>query len=310
MKKVVLLIIMFIQIHLAYSQTYYPLPDSNVIWKMNWGSSGCIWSNLFDNYQYQISGDTLINTLTYHKVDRSGDFDCHAAPLYPEIGYMGAFRNDIENKLVYFVARDSLNEMLLYDFNLEVGDTIKGYLVESSPWGEANISIIYNIDSILVGNDYRKRWHYAPNEIDPFMDGYIIEGIGSENDLLGGLQAIHDMNGLLNCFSVDNQTLYPNNSAGPCDLVTSDNTIDYKKKVVIYCSPNPASNSIQFITDEEVGIYSYKIYDGLGREVRNSVFIPNQTIDISNIKSGIYFVLFLNEDADLLTTSKFIKSQD
>ncbi|MBK6397641.1 MAG: hypothetical protein IPF75_05100 [Bacteroidetes bacterium] len=50
---------------------------------------------------------------------------------------------------------------MLYDFNLEVGDTVHGYL--GSWLFSNNLDTVTAIDSILVGNSYRKRWSICPN---------------------------------------------------------------------------------------------------------------------------------------------------
>lgn len=303
MKKTILIISLIFQIYSAHCQDYYPLPESNVVWSMGWGESGCAQSGFYDDYQYLITGDTLIDSVTYQKIERSGSFHCHAAPISPEIGYMGAFRNNVVTRKVFFIPRDSLTEMLLYDFNLNIGDTVNGYLdmVASN-----NTAVISTIDSILIGNSYRKRWNYQSTA--PYWDGTIVEGIGCEYGLLEGLCAMFDFNGSLHCFSVDNQTLYPISSPGPCALILHAPTIEEKGDNQIICSPNPASGSIQIRANNMEQIHSYIISDHIGRIILNSPFDPNQAISIENLMIGIYLIEFLDSDGQIIGTSKIIKT--
>ena len=307
MKKTVIILVSFFLTEVAICQNYYPLPESNVIWQVSWGESGCFEYGWFDNYQYSISGDTLINSINYHKIERSGYFECYAAPLNPFIGYLGAFRNDIENKKVWVVPRDSLNEMLLYDFDLNIGDTIKGYLyiVSESQFGLPNTAVINNIDSIEIGANFRKRWHYQGSS--PFWSGTIIEGIGCEFGLLDGLCAMMDNNGDLNCFSIDNQTLYPNSSPEPCELTTSILDSETETENSIFCYPNPTKKTIQVSGIQKSNIHSFKLYDPFGRLLDKNTFRSNQVINLENRKNGIYYLEFLDENKTSLNLTKIIK---
>ena len=93
----------------SFCQNNYQLPDSNAIWRVSWGTIDCFYNNWFADYQYLITGDSLINSINYHKIARSGLFTC-LPPLSPVYGYMGAYRNSLNTNKVYFIPADSLNE--------------------------------------------------------------------------------------------------------------------------------------------------------------------------------------------------------
>ncbi|REJ82263.1 MAG: T9SS C-terminal target domain-containing protein [Bacteroidetes bacterium] len=299
-------IILLIIAQAGYCQAYHPLPDSNVVWRISWGTSGCLQSNLFDEYQYQVTGDTNINASIYQKVVRTGSFDCHAAPILPESGYLGAYRNNLVTQQVFFVPKDSLYEMLLYDFSLNIGDTVKGYLDFVAKY---NTAIISNIDSILIGSNYRKRWHYMSHGTAPynFWNGTIIEGIGCEYGLLEGLSAMLDNNGSLSCFSIDNDVLYPINSPGPCTLISSTFNQKKENEGMFFCFPNPASGSIRVVGSGVEQIHFYKLYDALGRIILYSRFESNKSINIEHLETGTYFIELTDKKSRTLGSVKLNK---
>jgi hypothetical protein len=64
---------------------------------------------------------------------------------------MGALKEDSLNNKTYFVFPGFSNDSLFYDYNLNIGDTLKGYMN-----GGCNI-IISSIDSVIVGSEFRKK---------------------------------------------------------------------------------------------------------------------------------------------------------
>ncbi len=70
-------------------------------------------------------------------------------------------------------------------------------------------------------------------------------------------------------------------------------------------SPNPANDKI-FVDSKSKIIDAYKIFDALGREMKfNTVKSSKAEINISQLQSGIYFLLLSNEDGRIV--KKFIK---
>src|SRR5688572_13337561 len=154
----------------AQTNIYHPFPDSNAVW--NVFASGCCTAScpgpindpVIDDFtfSYFISGDTLVNGLTYHKLYKSGSHHQHCVlgtsvdnwNFYNNVP-AGVFRQDTAAKQVYKLA--SFNqECLLYDFNLNIGDTLKG---DCMNWGSC--AIVTSIDSVLVGGNYRTRYNFT-----------------------------------------------------------------------------------------------------------------------------------------------------
>ncbi|MEQ8909500.1 MAG: hypothetical protein RIC95_09935 [Vicingaceae bacterium] len=196
MKKLLLILSIIISTSTAFAQTnlYHSFPDSNVVWNFNLQHYCFSIGGANEDYSITITGDTMISNQTYQKVETpyvqsnvSGNCNVYTS------GYKGAIREDIGAKKVYFMPPNQNVEELLYDFSLQVGDSLKGYLE-----GGQNPTIVA-IDSVLVGNSYRKRWMIDTNK---FYPTYIIEGIGSTFGLLHQitLKIANFPNYRLNCF--------------------------------------------------------------------------------------------------------------
>ncbi len=227
----------------SFGQTsiYHPFPDSNSSWNYYCYQYMCTFGDANEEYSFILDGDTTINSQTYHKLSipfvsfyTSGSCTQVHFP-----GYKGAIRQDVPNKKVYYVTPSSSTEELLYDFNMGIGDTVQGYLASYPGMYDTVISI----DSVLVGNDYRKRWY-----INNWYEIYLIEGIGSTYGLLefspGSLTDAYGYN--LDCFMQDQLPLYPDTNTN-CQLITSINDIGMlPDQMKVYPNPSKGSFSIEF----------------------------------------------------------------
>jgi hypothetical protein len=280
MKKLLPLLIGFLLVQHSLAQEYHPFPESNAMWRLQWGMSGCAFSNLYADYQYLIAGDTVISDLQYHKLQRSGSFNC-APPLQPWSGYMGAYRNDADDRRVWFVPADSTNEVLLYDFNLQVGDTITGYLQMVSLF-EESISTITSIDSIEIGMGYRKRWNYTSTyTVHP---GSIIEGIGGEYGPLESLMAMMDFNGSLLCHKHNDEVLYQLQFAS-CDLATEITTNEIHSFSIF---PNPVIDHLVVMHMSDASVA--EIHEIHGRLVRTATLQRDGSLSVAGLPAGIYML--------------------
>jgi hypothetical protein len=201
----------------AQVNVYHPFPDSNAVWcdSVGLNQAHTFYCGILN---YTLAGDTIVNGIIYHQLNKQEQsFLVNNSWCYPNMpnpfdkGYVGAIRQDVVHRKVYFLAPSSKVDSLLYDFSLNVGDTLRTYIAQVclSP------VIVTSIDSVLIGSNYRKRW--TINESGCMTMGEIIEGIGSTFGLLyimvsygsnaeGAGEAVSN----LYCFSQNNQSLYPN----------------------------------------------------------------------------------------------------
>ena len=156
-------------------QEYVPFPTDSAHWHIYY-VNGCYPDTLL--LRYALHGDTImLDGVEYNKLYiETGD------TLNPEKHVVGGLREE-NQKIYYYDVRipsvfDSLHgfygatgpaEILLYDFSVEIGDTIMH--------GGFFLTLILDIDSVLIKEKYRKRykvWGCSYHSPD-----YIIEGIGS-----------------------------------------------------------------------------------------------------------------------------------
>ncbi|PCI93678.1 MAG: hypothetical protein COB15_15985 [Flavobacteriales bacterium] len=294
----IILLFLFLNSFSMKSQTYYPFPTNNSFWRFNWGIPGCI-SQFITDYQYQITGDTIIGLNNYHKLKTSGTFNCRTpgVPTKPS-GYVGAYRNDILAKKVYIIEPDSINEQILYDFNLVAGDTIKGYMVKQAinKIGPTYFAVIDSIDSLLINGNYRKRWNYSTNTSLSYS-GNIIEGIGNTYDLLGGLRSGFDDNGNLICHSKNGIIIY---GTGSCTLVSTKEDINKIGTVEIYPNPTHSVLNIKISSSS-----NFKLFDLTGKTlIKKQLSSNTNRLDVSKYPKGIYFYQLISEQG--LNSGKLI----
>ena len=126
-------------VHSVGAQDYHPFPMLNATWHISWGTSTCDSNGLSaTGYHYYTDTDTLISSELYTKLKRLGVCPTCCPTLGPSAydGYMGGLRQDTLNKKVYIVPSDESTEYLLFDFSMNVGDTLIGYLrmIPGSIW--------------------------------------------------------------------------------------------------------------------------------------------------------------------------------
>jgi hypothetical protein len=284
MKKLLFLISALITLSsLAQQPVYFPFPESNAQWNTHMLQMG--WPPLEKNYSIIISGDTLINGLFYHKL-----------AIVNPVGYKGAIRQDTLNRKVFIIPPAANTEELLYDFTMQVGDTVKGYIENYLNTKD----IVENIDTVLVGNNYRKRW-----KINSGYSIYFIEGIGSTYGLVeyspGTIVDGPDFS--ISCFRQNSITIYPDTITN-CGLITSVKPIEIQNdQLRIY--PNPSNGSFTIEFDKSLDIKEIRLTDLLGKIIFQQQTENRTKIKITNLRNEIYILTIIDKD-NLLINKKII----
>jgi hypothetical protein len=277
----------------AQTSVYHSFPDSNAVWTI--GSNACCWSYCppppslnpvvaESNFSYTLTGDTVINTLTYHKVWKSGTRHEHCATggtlnNWSIINYcVGAYREDTAVKKVYFYDNNYSQEFLLYDFSLNVGDTLEGMM--SPLYGYA---IVSSIDSVLVGSNFRKKINHS--------SGSWIEGIGSTSGLLENFSGPDEFSNLV-CFKHKVTEIYPD-TISACDILTQMKEIRVKSAFSI--APNPIHTYATIQAGNEFINSELIIYNLFGQQVKTQMIYENSIrIERDGLNAGIYFYRAVN----------------
>lgn len=299
---------------------YTPFPTENAQWSVN-------------NEKYALYGDTIINEKKYSKVykqtaDEAFEFDIDKAE------YFCAIRNDVENKRVYGVYKDNLEvynhyneeieetESLLYDFSLNLGDTIEvanfdeadraGYIqyvkyvrVESIGIykfdGSHSYVTLYDTDSIFCLNNGEQRKRILLNGIHESLQQSWIEGIGSSDGpfVHAHFSGLEYMPKRLLCFNENEECLYKQSSFDydeDDDCFTNyypDNVVENNENdIMIY--PNPATTNVEVSYTLPEGMTSATLVmtNTLGVNVKTVHLDGNNgktTLSLEELPSGIYF---------------------
>lgn len=207
----------------------------------------------------------------------------------PEQVYHGAYRT--ENRKVYFVPKDSTNQYLLYDFSVEVGDTIPQVYFEYFNGGSMFLTdyVIDYIDTIIINGNPHKR-----------INNNWVEGIGNlQGFLLEPYFNVSQYLVELSCMSIDNALYYPMQGTDPCpmDLGVSDAILS---KIAI--SPNPTSDKliIEGINDSA----EINVINAQGKIV-DFRRLSTHELAVSDLVTGVYFVQVTQNKQSAIV--KFVK---
>ncbi|MFZ4457088.1 MAG: T9SS type A sorting domain-containing protein [Bacteroidales bacterium] len=198
----------------ALPKTYLGETDSWLI------SSFSAWGGKFKELNYVLKADSVISLKRYKKI---------YAVDSPSANYLGGLRE--ENRKWFFLPVGKTKESLLYDFSLNVGDTISVNLDHPFDAGRVTFQVV-KVDSVYLNGMFRKR--IAVGEYNQFSLPYVsnswIEGVGSEQGLFYNPPGIIDLDDYeLICYHHNNDLVYLNPKYNSCSLTPSKN-VSYLKE--------------------------------------------------------------------------------
>jgi len=310
MKKLFLLIAAVTTLT-AKSQTsvYHPFPEDTATWVSDFFYSACM--GYCGTSFYEMKGDTLINSQSYNKLyGRDGRFYYITGPPNTVIGtdsfgacsYIGAIRQDINNKKVYFIDSTMTTDTLLYDFDLTVGDTIQSWYNKwSMPWP----FIVTGIDSISINGAYHKNFilQNFPNSLNTNL----IEGVGWPGELFG----VHLIgSGLwitLTCF--DGGGLSGGAVVGECSVSLNCsialNINEQNQQKYFSLFPNPFSDQLNFTVNNNE-LSEIILYDIASRKLLHKKFTSAISLNTEQLAKGIYIYEVRNKNG-VIKQGKVVK---
>ncbi|HLP49936.1 MAG TPA: T9SS type A sorting domain-containing protein [Chitinophagales bacterium] len=253
-------------IHKPYT---YPVP--NVLW---------VEEKIVTRNKLALNGHAYVE-LIYTGFDLNNDN--HVDSL---IGY---FRNDTTGRKVWF---RNLNgaENILYDFNMLTGSTINGaqITVKRQRLNEDTITVWEAFENSYaegIGGLYgfvkiKSVWQSPPNGDDPYL-----------------------RYGILRCFSVCGQTIYPSDTT-LCPQITAVNELP-KMPQAYQIAPNPTSNYVIIAIDDSFIGSILTITDLTGRRVAETKLTSSNTqLSTEVLPDGLYFVTI--SSGSLRATQKLV----
>lgn len=276
---VLLFAIIFVNASLA--QDYIPFPLTNASWcdGIYFGGGGWPPSDTISTF-YKTNGTIVINDITYSVIDR---FDNENYCYLRE-----------ENKMVFCKYEISDPEFVLYDFNINLGDTVE----LPFDFGKSTYTGIVNYqDSLLIGSMYHKRYY-----IDSWVGITLIEGVGSAEGLMYCEIPWVDWYGVLQCFSL-NDTIFDlsgsgDKSVGNCWLYIS---IPENQQDAISIYPNPAQGLI-FISGNQK--YFLELYNALGELKIQTIA---STLNLDGLAEGIYILNIYSQNKNFIKQAKILR---
>ena len=274
-----------------HGQEYVPLLNEDLVWSVM-------------DEKFKVNGDTIINdnhykNLYFHKglPDFSPD----------SLSYLAAIREDIIEKKVWLLWEDYHEEILLYDFSLEIGDE---FIVKSPFYSLDGPIYIHDPahERIMVVTDKSTQ---IVNEIErtvlelnsPYESyggtEYWIEGIGSDRGIIyAGIMAELELGGAypyLLCVHENNILIYQSDdpwgfdSDEPCYSYPATSVQDFASNQVINVFPTLFTDHITVQLEEPLEYI--ELYDGFSRLVSRTVIPEKQlefTIYTSDWPNGVY----------------------
>ena len=241
-----------------------------------------VWPSFSPNvtsYSKLIGEDTTVNNVVYKKVYHSSD------SLNTNWSFNERYLREDSNGKVYYKHWNS-DEVVLYDFSLEVNDTFNV--------NEFCSLIVTHTDSIELNNgELRKRLRLEKLDAPFWGEQFWIEGIGSLFAVISHFQFCDtDYGDNLLCFYANGDLLYP--EAPSSCFITGIEELNTTSNIKIY--PNPMTNFLN-IESEEIRLSEYEIFDLVGKKVLQGA-LNNETnqIEINTLSSGHYLMVLMGKD--------------
>lgn len=296
MKKIIIILIAICTTSTLFSQDYFKFPTSDALWNFK------IVESMNPPYEW-----TVIDSLGQNIIiDNQNYIEVYSVGLGgPYV--VGAIRDDTLQKKVYF--HDFSDEIVLYDFSLNVGDTI--FYDEPLDYYKT----VEDISFVNINGQQRKMFHLL-NSLYSFND-YWIEGIGSvyRYGLLYPLTPDIVMDGstpYFGCFNHGSINYFVESVClgdCPCSdwLVDISESINHDSEVSIF--PNPTENFLTIDFTNSMNHYkSLEIYSCSGTLLLNQEICNEgqETINLEFLSEGIYYIKLIAINLKD-TTMKFIK---
>lgn len=286
MKKSLCILLLFLS-NLALCQEYKPLLDTFNQWSVRYCFSGC------STDIYYTNGDTIVDAMNYKVLD---------GYHYISRGFL--LREDVTEKKVYLktILPSGIRDYLLYDFSLEVGDSID-IKNPASPFIED--AGYYKVDAItllpLVDSNLYRHFYLSPTTSNTIStnDAIWVEGVGSLS-LINAPGGDPDINsaGRVACMFKDGVSFY-------ADLDIIEDCEDIILDIPLFQTTINNSKIINALVVNEFSVINIEpfialaIYN-LNGQLLQQINLNNQntvTLNLSSYKPAMYLIVLKSEGA-------------
>lgn len=285
------------------AQAYVPFPDSNGVWSIEFTNLAGPPNNF--GVHYGMHGDTVIGTQTYHKMYRG---TLSPGGVHTPTTYAGAFRE--QNKQIFWIGQPnpgasngtywvqywSVLEVMIYDFNAVLGDTIT---IDTTDF------VVTNVGSTTVGSVSRRTLDIESVRLNQFntkTTATWIEGIGSTMGPAEYTENIFDYRWDLRCYKDDNV------SHAFCSCACHTVGVpEVPNAVKVTVTPNPSASQFD-VSWKTTSVTNVKVIDALGRMVESKTITGTQNARLGrHLPVGTYWIELRDESGNRLAVEKVIK---
>lgn len=286
MKKIALILLLFFFLNSfsGKAQQYVPL----VVDSAHWIVESCdvvALPPVGSAWEYYILGDTIVNSIQYKKVYQRGwDYQyCSISyqTIYP-YQLFSLIREDTLTRKVYSTGGALFgctpgNDTLMYDFDLQIGDTVNSCLFLNEK----------RIDTIIQNNIWLPSRTYKIS----FSADELYEGVGSNF----GLFEIIEVN--LSGGAGTGLAHYCRGGLSNCSLPLSvKETTSIQPQLHVYPNPTSSVLHIELPFSTDILKAQLHLFDITGKEVlTKEISSRSSQIDVSSYSKGIYFYRLEND---------------
>lgn len=252
------------------------------------------WAGAFSTEIDFIDGDSVVNSLIYNKIWSSFD-------SLSTWQYQGLLRED--SNIVYYIPPNG-NEGILYDFNLEVGDTAYLNNILCS-----DITVfVTDIDTIEYFGEQRKRWYIS--DVTDYTEEYWIEGIGSIHGPLYSSfwQCLVCPASDLLCYHESDTLKYIIHNDAECYVNTVGINEEYGE-IEFTIKPNPVRKGNTIFIETNLTPNNIRVFNSVGRLIKNINLISDNKviIETNDFEPGLYFITFNTGENKMITQKIMIE---
>jgi hypothetical protein len=211
----------------------------------------------------------------------------NSTPCYPPYVVIDTVPNFLlrsADKKMY-VKFNTAAEELLYDFDLDIGDTLPATYVNVP-----HSIYVVSVDSIQTQNGSYKIFGLGGET----MATHLIEGVGSTEGLIEPLTFTLDYMPELTCYSQNDTAYYPAVQPGNCDLHVGLEEEDISGSISV--SPNPFTLDTRIEVPESWKNSRFFVHDAYGRQLRaiSDFEGTSLTLHREELPAGIYMLRLTN----------------
>ncbi len=303
MKKTITAFVLIFTGTFCAAQDYVPMVVEGACWEI-WESDEFAFPPYYGYaFTMEITGDTTFNNHIYKGINGGEYGYLREDTVEQKVYYFSDSENDSSPDIFaqVFSCGDNYSEMMLFDFDVEVGDTVLQCADSSFYYVIDNIDTIVTNPPLLYGNaifglDTLQRYFVEYIEASGNSEGWdvITEGVGASG--VGPFFSLISVSG----------GPYPGTRyyKRDCDFQYISST----KEVLPYdfsVQPNPAAHIVNLEIKNAAHFQSILIYNSVGQLQKEVTF--STRIDIGDLPRGLYFLTLMNKKGQMTAAKKLLK---